>query len=43
MKSPVSIDTKGGKLEVSFEQNSDGSFSNIWLEGPALRVFKGSW
>ncbi len=40
-KSPVTIQTAGGELSVSFEY--DGKiFSNIWLAGPAEKVFEGS-
>ena len=32
--------TRGGKLTVHFHRNEKG-FSNIWLEGPAIFVYKG--
>lgn len=35
----VNIKVKGGKLVVKAQKNGT-EFSNIWLEGPALRVFK---
>lgn len=37
----IQIKTKGGNLEVDFEAN-DGRYQNIWLKGPAQRVFKGA-
>lgn len=37
----VNLATPGGKLEVSFE-NELANYTNIWLTGPALQVFKGS-
>ncbi len=37
----VEIQTKGGLLAVEFDKTGDTSFSNIWLCGPALFVFKG--
>jgi len=33
--------TRGGKLVVSFQHDGEGSFSNIWLSGPAQLVYKG--
>jgi diaminopimelate epimerase len=36
----VDIHTKGGQLKVSFEK-IDGTYRNIWLTGPATRVFVG--
>jgi len=38
----VKVTTRGGKLAVRFERNDDGSFENIWLSGPAERVFEGT-
>lgn len=37
----VKINTLGGGLSVRFHSNPDGSFSNIWLIGPAVQVFSG--
>ena len=39
--SPVRLQTRGGELEVSFEPRPDGGFANVWLSGPAVRVFSG--
>lgn len=41
LKSPVKLETKGGTLSVSFELK-DGFFENIWLAGPAEKVFEGT-
>ncbi|NJO03087.1 MAG: diaminopimelate epimerase [Bacteroidia bacterium] len=43
MPSPVRIKTLGGELEVSFESNGSGHFRNIYLAGPAEKVFEGSY
>lgn len=36
----ITVETKGGILQVSFEKTA-GGYQNIWLIGPAVRVFKG--
>lgn len=41
--SEVSISTKGGQLKVRFEKMEGNGFKNIWLCGPAKRVFKGDF
>lgn len=38
----VKVATRGGKLSVEFDRHTDGSFTNIWLCGPAEKVFEGS-
>lgn len=38
---PLTIHTPGGQLKVSFEREGQ-AFTNIWLQGPALRVFEGT-
>lgn len=38
----VILETSGGRLKVRFEKN-DGGYKNIYLEGPAIQVFKGIW
>ena len=40
--SPVSVRTKGGELEVEFEKQEDGSFSRVFLTGPAQEVYQGT-
>jgi len=37
----IAVQAKGGDLAVRFHANGDGTFSNIWLSGPAVRVFEG--
>lgn len=37
----VTVITKGGKLVVEFDRTPDGFFQNIWLCGPAEKVFEG--
>lgn len=37
----VIVQTKGGRLTVEFERLSEGIFHNIWLSGPAEKVFEG--
>jgi diaminopimelate epimerase len=43
LETPVAIQTPGGKLTVSFEKNTNGSFSNIYLTGAAEKVFEGEY
>jgi len=37
----IPVHAQGGDLSVRFHANGDGTFSNIWLNGPAERVFEG--
>jgi len=37
----VEVKTLGGRLNVEFDRIDDGKFRNIWLCGPAERVFDG--
>lgn len=38
----TAVNAKGGDLSVRFVAHPDGQFTNIWLCGPAMRVFEGS-
>jgi diaminopimelate epimerase len=38
----VKVITKGGKLTVRFDRTSDNSYENIWLCGPAVKVYQGT-
>ena len=40
-QSPVKIQTLGGELSVEFKASQDGSFQEIFLIGPAKKVFEG--
>ena len=40
-QSPVKIKTKGGNLQVSFVPKSDSVFEDVFLIGPAMKVFEG--
>ena len=37
----VKLESKGGNLTVSFRRNSDGIFTDVFLKGPAVKVFEG--
>lgn len=41
--SPIEAYTKGGQLKVSFEHIKDNIYKNIWLIGPALKSFQGTY
>ncbi|MFK7785461.1 MAG: diaminopimelate epimerase [Crocinitomicaceae bacterium] len=38
----VEIETKGGHLSVEAKADGNGGFNDIWLSGPATKVFDGS-
>jgi len=38
----VKVITRGGKLTVRYDRNEDGSYENVWLCGPAMKVFEGT-
>ncbi len=37
----ILVNTKGGQLKVQFRNHDDGTVSNVWLIGPAAKVFVG--
>ena len=39
--SPIQVKTKGGNLQVSFNPTPDDTFENVFLIGPAIKVFEG--
>lgn len=41
MSSPIAIKTLGGDLEIDFEKLSENNFQNVYLIGPAVKVFEG--
>ncbi|TDU40580.1 diaminopimelate epimerase [Gelidibacter sediminis] len=40
-KNLISLNTEGGELKVTFKKKG-GGYSDIWLIGPAIQVFKGT-
>ncbi len=38
----VTVITKGGRLTVEFDRIDEGMYKNIWLCGPAVKVFEGT-
>ena len=39
--SPVKIKTLGGELKIAFKKQDNGAFEEIYLIGPAIKVFEG--
>ncbi len=37
----VTVHTPGGKLSVEYDRHDDDHYDNIWLTGPAVKVFEG--
>jgi diaminopimelate epimerase len=37
----VEVKTLGGALSVEYDRIDEGRYSNIWLSGPAEKVFEG--
>ena len=42
LSSPVSVHTRGGHLQVSFRQQENGTFTDVFMIGPAVMVFEGT-
>lgn len=42
-QSSVTIETKGGKLQIDLNRIAAQEFENVWLIGPAKAVFKGEY
>jgi diaminopimelate epimerase len=42
VQSPVTIKTLGGNLQVAFQARSAEEFTDIYLIGPAQKVFEGA-
>ena len=42
LQSPVKVKTRGGELQISFEQIGKDKFSKIYMAGPAVMVFEGT-
>ena len=40
--SPIAVHTTGGVLTISFEQTEDGTFTQVYMAGPAQMVFQGT-
>lgn len=38
----VKVVTKGGRLTVRFDRTADETYENVWLSGPADKVFEGT-
>lgn len=38
----VTVHTRGGRLNVEFDRADDDTYHNVWLSGPAEKVFQGS-
>jgi len=41
-ESPVNIKAVGGMLQVSFNRQADGSYTDVYLSGPAEKIYEGS-
>jgi len=39
----VQVSTKGGDLNILLQRSADKTFDSIWLVGPAIKVFEGSF
>lgn len=42
LKSPVTVNTRGGQLAVSFDRRDEDTFTNVYMIGPAEMVFEGT-
>jgi len=38
----VMVHTKGGRLNVEYNRNGKGIYTNVWLTGPAEKVYEGT-
>ncbi len=39
----IDVQVKGGALRIEFERTDNDTFENIYLIGPAVKVFEGEW
>ncbi|MDF1696515.1 MAG: diaminopimelate epimerase [Saprospiraceae bacterium] len=41
--SPIIIQTKGGELSVYFRKEDSNKYTDVWLQGPAVKTYDGIW
>jgi len=39
----ITLNTKGGILEVTFNKTKEGCYSDVYLKGPTEQLFEGTW
>lgn len=42
LSSPVTVQTQGGAITISFERNGSGKFGQVFMAGPAVMAFEGT-
>jgi len=42
LASPITVQAKGGRITIAFERGESGSFTQVFMTGPAVMVLEGT-